>query len=289
MNCSTQSTLSLVSGGRKTYSQLSAYHDEKYQLMWYYMHAAPRSCFTPTLLEDIKCFHGELASEIDAGRNIRYLALASDTQGVFNLGGDLDLFRRLIQTGDRPALMRYATACIDVLYANMAGLGKDITTISLVQGDALGGGFEAAMSSDVLIAERNAKLGLPEVLFNLFPGMGAYSILSRKLDPARAERMILSGKLYTAEELYDLGVVDVLAEDGQGERAVYDYINKENKLWNSYRAMREVKDYCNPVTYEELHGVVEIWVDAAMRLQEKDLRMMERLVMRQSAKARSAA
>jgi len=47
-----------------------------------------------------------------------------------------------------------------------------LTTISLAQGDALGGGFEAALSCSVIIAERRARFGFPEVMFNLFPGMG---------------------------------------------------------------------------------------------------------------------
>ena len=52
------------------------------------------------------------------------------------------------------------------------------TTISLVQGDALGGGFEAALCGDIIIAEKQARFGFPEVLFNLFPGMGAYNSCS---------------------------------------------------------------------------------------------------------------
>jgi DSF synthase len=59
------------------------------------------------------------------------------------------------------------------MYENIIHLDRDVTTIALVQGDALGGGFETALSSNVLIAERSAKLGFPEILFNLFPGMGA--------------------------------------------------------------------------------------------------------------------
>lgn len=64
----------------------------------------------------------------------------------------------------------------------------DLTTVSLIQGDALGGGFEASLSSNLIIAERGVKMGLPEVIFNLFPGMGAYSILSRKVGAATAEK-----------------------------------------------------------------------------------------------------
>ncbi|OGI57239.1 MAG: hypothetical protein A2V58_06475 [Candidatus Muproteobacteria bacterium RBG_19FT_COMBO_61_10] len=59
--------------------------------------------------------------------------------------------------------------------------------------------------------------------------MGAYTLLARRLDPARAEKIILSGKIYSAEELYEMGVVDVLANDGEGEQAVYAYIKKQNQ------------------------------------------------------------
>jgi DSF synthase len=207
--------------------------------------------------------------------------IASTVPHVFNLGGDLDLFRSLALTGDRGGLMDYARGCIDALYANIAHFGQDVTTISLVQGEALGGGFETALSSDVVIAERGTRMGFPEILCNLFPGMGAYSLLSRKLDPKRAEKMILSGKIYTAEELYDMGLVDILVEEGEGETAVYEYIKRENRARNGFRAVRRVRDDSNPITYEELLHIVEIWVDTVLKLERRDLRMMERLVARQ--------
>ncbi len=175
----------------------------------------------------------------------------------------------------------YGKKCIDVLYANLVHFNRPITTISLVQGDALGGGFEGALSSDVVIAEKGTKLGFPEILFNLFPGMGAYSILSRKLDAKRAERMILSGNLYSAEELHDMGLVDILADKGDGEMAVYDYIRRENRARNGFRAVRQVRDATNPISYDELLQIVEIWVETALKLEARDLRMMERLVSRQ--------
>ncbi len=284
MNNALKDSISIIGSSQLRYKQLITYYDEQYQLAWYYMNSAPRPCFTPTLLEEINCFHREITDEIDKphGRKIHYLALASDVSGVFNLGGDLNLFKELILQKNRDGLRKYASACIDALYTNIINLDREITTISLVQGDALGGGFEAALSSDVLIAERSAKMGFPEILFNLFPGMGAYSLLSRKLDSARAERMILSGKLYTAEELYEMGVVDVLAEDLRGEMAVYDYIRKENKSANGHRAFRAAKNCINPITYDELMSIAKVWVNAALRLESRDLRMMERLVTRQS-------
>lgn len=269
------------------YSQLRTRYAGDTQAVWYYMHASPRPCFTPTLLQNIRDFQQDVVTRFAAHQGepvppIQYLVLASDVDGVFNLGGDLNRFKSLIDAQDRTGLLTYATACIDVLYPNAVNLNLPITTISLVQGSALGGGFEAALSSNVLVAERSAQLGLPEILFNLFPGMGAYSLLARRLDAARAERLILSGKLYVAEELHEMGVVDVLAEDGAGEQAVDEFIKRHSKSRNGFRAVRQVRQRYHPITYRELMDITEIWVDAALKLEPKDLRMMERLVRAQN-------
>jgi DSF synthase len=165
----------------------------------------------------------------------------------------------------------------------------DLNTISLIQGDALGGGFEAALSSNIIIAERGCKMGLPEVLFNLFPGMGAYSLLSRKIGFAAAEQMILSGRLYSSEQLYEMGVVDVLAEKGEGEMAVYRYIKNASKASNTFKSMQKLRDICNQVSYDELLNIAKVWTDAALKLSPKDLRMMERLVKRQNSRIEAKA
>ena len=88
----------------------------------------------------------------------------------------------------------------------------------------MGGGFETALSSDVVIAEKSARLGFPEILFNLFPGMGAYSLLERRVGMRVAEELILSGKMMPAYKLHEMGVVDVLAPNGQGESTVRKWI-----------------------------------------------------------------
>lgn len=285
-NLANQLTSPIESKKESPYRHLTTHYEEKYKVGWYFMHAAPRPCFNPQLLQDIDNWFSHVKHEHDSegGREYRYLVLASDIDGTFNLGGDLNLFRSLIADGDYNGLLDYAKACINVLYQNIVHLERNLTTISLVQGDALGGGFEAALSSNVLIAERGSKMGVPEILFNLFPGMGAYSLLSRRVGMAKAEQMILGGELYSAEDLYELGVVDILAEKGEGTLALLDYIKRAERAANGYRAMREVKDRCNNITYQELLDITKIWVEAALRLDKRDLRMMELLVKRQNSK-----
>jgi DSF synthase len=202
--------------------------------------------------------------------------------GVFNLGGDLDLFKQLIAARDRQGLLRYGRACIDVLYRNYAGHDLPITTISLVQGECLGGGFEAALSGDIIIAERSARFGFPEILFNLFPGMGAYSFLDRKIGRKGAEELITSGKIYTAEEMLNAGVVDIVADDGTGDEEVNTLIKRRSRSRNGLASLAGVRRRVHSITFEELMDVVQIWVDSALRLNPRDLKLMQRLVSRQN-------
>ena len=274
------------------FCQLTTYFDPHSQIAWGYMHAEPRPCFTPTLLRELLAWGNGLVDAIDDPEQTgaKYFVVASRVPEIFSLGGDLDLFMRLIETRDREALYHYAIACIDCSYAMHSHLNRpNVTSIALVQGQALGGGFESALAANVLIAERGAKMGLPEILFNLFPGMGAMSFLGRRVGHHVAEKIIRSGKVYLAEELHEMGVVDVLAEVGEGEAAVYEHVRREEKSRNGILALRAAREVSQPVPYEELVRITEIWVDAALRLQPKDLRMMERLVSRQTGKGEHAA
>jgi DSF synthase len=267
-------------------TQIKTYYDEKNKAGWLFMKGEPRPSFTPVLLKNISNYFDIIKTEMDNsnGEKYDYLISGSDVEGVFNLGGDLNLFLQYIKSRNRTGLVEYAKNSIDLVYRNFIHLDTALTTITLVQGDALGGGFESAISANVVIAERGVKMGLPETLFNLFPGMGAYSLLSRKIGGSAAEKMILSGQLFLAEELFDVGIVDILAEKGEGEIAVYNYIKSANRSPNTYNMMRKVKDICNQINYQELEDIAMIWVDAALKLKDKDLRMISRLVRRQNAK-----
>ncbi len=272
------------------YTQLTTYFDPHSQVAWGYMHAEPRPCFTPTLLRELIAWGNSMVGKIDdpAEPDVKYFVIASSVADTFSLGGDLSLFMKHIMAKDRQALYHYALSCIDCSFAVHSHLNRPgVTSIALVQGQALGGGFESALAANVLIAERGAKMGLPEILFNLFPGMGAMTFLGRRVGYHQAEKIIRSGKLYLAEELHDLGVLDVLAEPGEGESAVYDYVRREDKSRNGILALRAAREISQPVTYDELIRITEIWVDAALRLEARDLRMMERLVSRQTGKSGS--
>ena len=265
-----------------TYGELDVEIDPSLEACWCWMRPEAAPSFTPGLLADISAHQRTIRSAFDATAlgepaPIRHWVLASRLPGIFNLGGDLDLFAGWIRARDRDGLMGYALACIDVLHENAVAFDRSVITVALVQGDALGGGFEAALSCDLIVAERGSKFGLPEILFNLFPGMGAYSLLARRIGAAQAERIISSGKLYTAEELYALGLIHALAEPGDGVAETHRVIRRNQRRHNGLSALFRAGRRASPILYEELKDIVEIWVDAALNVEDSDLRKMERL------------
>ncbi len=270
------------------YDQLDLRYDAEHKALWYYVTPRLRPCFNSDLLRELRTFQHDLAQVNAAALEqgcplpIRYTVFASGVPGVFNLGGDLALFSQLILDQNREGLLRYATACIDVLYPNAVAFNQPMTTISLVQGDALAGGFEAAISSNVVIAERSARFGLPEVLFNLIPGMGAYTFLIRRVSPDVAEQLILSGQMLSAERMLELRLIDEVVDDGEGEEAVTAYLASHHKRANAQAALNRVRQLVNPITYDELIAVTRIWVDAALQLSERDLRVIARIVRAQN-------
>lgn len=274
------------------FDNLEVQLDPANRTFWSFMRPVGKPSFTRELLRDIaEMQHGirrlfaDRAGE--AEKPVNYYVLGSHAPGIYNLGGDLAHFAERIRAQDRSSLRRYGHVCVDAVYNNAVAFDTPVVTIALVQGDALGGGFECALAFDVIVAERSAKFGLPEILFNLFPGMGAYSFLSRRIGAVKAEQMIMSGRLYTAEELHGMGIVDVLAEDGQGEEAVHDYIAKNSRKHNAHRAIFQARRRVNPVTLDELRDVVDIWVEAALNLTEMDLKKMLRLTAAQERRVAS--
>jgi DSF synthase len=266
------------------YSHISSRFDTEYGVLWTEMNPQGIPCCHQELLDDLD--HHQKILEKSGGKikvgdqlhTVRYAVASSLTPGIFNLGGDLGLFSSLIKSKDRQALMKYSAKCLDVIFTRTSHYNFPLITISLVQGDALGGGLEAALSSDVIIAERGSKMGFPEMLFNLIPGHGAFSMAARKIGVTLAEQMILSGRIYSAEELHELGLVDVLAENGEGIEAVRNYVAKQARCSNGYMALQKARHRFNPVTYQEMMDITNIWVEAALQLKEKDLKVMDRFL-----------
>lgn len=242
-------------------------------VLYFSMNVKPIPCYTWALVRDIHSFQSMMAATPERAR---CLVLASTTPGIFSLGGDLDLFRTVGERRDRQMLMEYAEACATVLHNHMNA--PDAVTISLLEGDALGAGFESALASDIVIAEKGIRAGFPEVLYDLVPGHGAFYLLARRLGVKHAEEMIREGNVHAIEDLYAIGLIDILVEPGKGRQTVRELVRDNEKSWNSFQALQHIKRHHQAITKEAILASAYIWVDASMRLSTRNVRKMEKLV-----------
>lgn len=260
----------------KEFKHLTITSDDNNFVTWCEMTNFPNACFTQELIGELNKSLKEFSEQQDH----RFFVLASASKSVFSFGGDLLYFRNLITRQDKQSLYQYMKKSIDTLHS--ISLLSNCEGIALVQGTAFGGGFEAALACDTIIAEKSATFGFPDRLFNSFPGMGAYSYLVRRIEPAKAQRMIKSARTYSAEEVYDMGLIDKLVPDGEGYDAVYNHIQHYKQYSNSYDSLKHVFRSSQPVSYDELLQIGEQWVETVLKLSNRDISLMERLAASQS-------
>jgi DSF synthase len=245
----------------------------------------PIQCYSLAAMGELNQVFSDMAA---VPGQVEHYVMTSDVHGVFNFGGDLSLFVLLIRARDIDSLRLYARRCVDLVWWMETAAERGIHTTVLVQGDTLGGGLESVMPFHKIIFERSAQAGFPEVVFNLFPGMGAWNFTIRKAGFDVANEMILSGRLYTADELHRRRLVDMVVDDGEGEDAIVNVIASVHpRLRGTLSALR-ARNRAYPITRECLLEIVEHWTQSALSLTDRDLKLMERLARAQARKVGGA-
>lgn len=256
-------------------SQLSAYYEEERHIMWMLMRAEPRPCFNHALIEDIMTL-AQAAKE--SALPFDFWVTGSLIDNMFNAGGDLHFFADAIKNRKREAMMAYARSCVDCVHAAARGFDIGAISIAMVEGSALGGGFEAALAHHFVLAQQNVRMGFPEITFNLFPGMGGYSLVARRAGMRLAEELIWGGGTYPAEWFESRGLIDHLFQSGDAYQATRTFIDTIRPRLNGMRAMLRARQRVLQLTRSELMDITEDWVQAAFNIAEKDRQYIERLV-----------
>ncbi|KGD92311.1 enoyl-CoA hydratase [Achromobacter sp. RTa] len=262
--------------------QISAFYEEGRRVMWMMLRAQPRPCFNHELIDEIM----NLARAAkDSGLPIDFWVTGSLVPQIYNVGGDLNFFAEAIRTGKREALRAYARACVDCVHAATRGFDTGAISLAMIEGSALGGGFEAALAHHFVLAQNNARMGFPEIAFNLFPGMGGYSLVARRSGMKLAEELIGTGESHTAEWFHARGLVDVLFEPGEAYKATRTFIDVMRPKLNGMRAMLRARQRVLTLPRSELMDITEDWVEAAFSIDPKDRAYMERLVIAQNRRS----
>jgi len=123
-------------------------------------------------------------------------------------GADLNELREAL--GNR-AVMEHHVGITRPVFSAWADL--EVPVLAAVDGSAVGGGLELALVCDLIVAERTARLGFPEVKLGLIPGAGGTQRLPRRVGAATAMQMLILGKLLDAEEAREVGLVDIVVEE----------------------------------------------------------------------------
>ncbi|MDG9704845.1 enoyl-CoA hydratase-related protein [Streptomyces sp. DH37] len=151
---------------------------------------------------------GEACAALAADRGVRAVVLSSTHERAFCVGADLKE-RNSFTDADLARQRPYARA------AYTGVLELPMPTVAAVHGFALGGGFELALSCDLIVADPTAVVGLPEVSVGVIPGGGGTQLLPRRVGAARAAELIFTARRVEATEARELGLVDHLAPHGE--------------------------------------------------------------------------
>jgi len=260
------------------FSHISTFFDKKYGVHWAILNKDAPIRVTEEMLSELQGVQKQVKERIDQVNDVNYQIFTSAIPGIFSLGGDLSLFSRCSKNKDRATLEHYARATTDFVYNGATNYNKPVTTISVVKGAAFGGGFEGALGSNVIIAEKQSLFSFPETRFGMFPGMGAFTLLKRRVPVHVAEEIIFSAKIYTAEQLHDLGVIDIICEEGEGDSAATRFIAKRHRQKKGIDTMRELAAQFAPVDRAEMLAITDRWVEAALDIGAKERRIIEVLM-----------
>ncbi len=261
--------------------ELMVHHQDKINAVWTTMNSKSRRCFTLSMLQEVK----QVFDAIDNLDKPPYcLVINSNHPKIFNSGGDLLYFIDLIHKKDEKKLLEHGLICIDLIHWLITGGCHGVVTIAGVAGSALGGGFECALACHYMISEKRSTFALPEIIFGLLPGMGGFAMLARYIGITGADRAFSTGKSYSARELYDLGVVYKLVENGRCNKEIEAFVKTLITKQASINILQRLKRKAFPITYSDLQYNVELWVERVLQLNEKDTRKMQRLASRQEEK-----
>jgi enoyl-CoA hydratase/carnithine racemase len=192
------------------------------------------------------------------------LVIRSTVRGGFSAGADLrELYEGLKNRPERehePALREF----LDRIHAVMNRLDMlPLTTIGVIHGICFGGGFELALTCDILIAERSARFGFPELRLGIIPGFGGIPRLRRDVSNAVVRDLLLTGRSINAKKAQAIGLVSQMVPVGDGLRAAMATARQATKF--DREAAKTCKRFMKPLPLEELAQEKEHFLRLAQR------------------------
>jgi enoyl-CoA hydratase len=211
----------------------------------------PMNVLSSTVTKELK----EIVSQIYADPEGIVVIITGSGDRAFMAGADIKEFPQWIHL-EKEELRKVTTANHEVF--NMID-NMPKPTIAAINGLALGGGCELALSCDIRIAEEQAKLGLPEVKLGLFPGAGGTQRMTRLVGEAKAKELMYTGDPVTSEQALTIGLVNHVVPKGTGLEHAKDMARKMAGL--SLQALSRIKQAVNDGSDMDLLSGLELEID----------------------------
>jgi enoyl-CoA hydratase len=200
----------------------------------------------------------------DLAKHAHAVILYSTLKAGFSAGADLrELYERMqgVEPGDR---LRGVRDFLERIHRVMNALdAAPLTTIAAVHGVTFGGGFELALVSDIIIADRMARFCFPELRLGLIPGFGGIPRLKRDLGNAVVRDLLLTGRSFNVMKAQQIGLVSQIAAEGEALRVARATASQVGKF--DRRTAMAAKEFVKPIPYDELRREIEIFCDLYSR------------------------
>jgi enoyl-CoA hydratase/carnithine racemase len=179
---------------------------------------------------------GDATGALAADAAVRAVVLSSSNEPAFCVGADLKERNAFSDADLMAQRLHYRAAFGGVL-------NLPVPTVAAIAGYALGGGFELALSCDLIVADESAVVGLPEVTVGVIPGGGGTQLVARRIGASRAADLIFTGRRLDIDEADRLGLIDRRVPAGSAQAAALELAtqiaaNSPVGVRNAKRALR---------------------------------------------------
>lgn len=199
-----------------------------------------------------------------AGNEARAVIIHSTLKAGFSAGADLrELYQRSQEVGKAKGVAGVRDF-LERIHKVMNTIDAcPLTTIAAVHGVTFGGGFELALTCDLIIADKLARFCFPELRLGLIPGFGGIPRLKRDLGNAVVRDLLLTGRSLNATRAHEVGLVSQLAAEGEALRVARSTAAQLKKFDRS--TSLAAKQFIKPIPYEELRREIGIFCDLFTR------------------------
>lgn len=225
------------------------------------LHREPCNEIGSLTLEELEHF---IAALERLGAQAHAIIIHSTMMPGFCAGADLRELYQWMQQYGRAEVSRQARAYLERIHRVMNALdASPLTTIAAVHGVTFGGGFELALTCDLIIADKMARFCFPELRLGLIPGYGGIPRLKRDLGNAVVRDLLLTGRSFNTTKAQQIGLVCQVVGEGEALRAARATAAQIAKFDRATASA--AKRFIKPIPHDELRQEIDIFCELLAR------------------------